>query len=105
MAYSQGGGGDSKMPWIVGGAALLYLWYEGYLASWFPTIFGTTTVASTTPTTSVNTASTTPTVNQTAGVVTLPQVASASSIATNTVPSQIAVNMAPFRTAGTKSAS
>ena len=97
MAYSQGGGGgDSKMPWIVGGAALLYLWYEGYLASWFPTIFGTTTVASTTPTTSVNTASTTATVNQAAGVVTLPQVTATSSIASN---------MAPFRTAGTKSAS
>jgi hypothetical protein len=77
MAYAQGSGdGGSKMPWIIGGAALLYLWYEGYLAAWFPSVFGATTVANTTPTTSVATGSTTPTVNQTAGTPTVSQVTS-----------------------------
>lgn len=79
MAYAQSGGdGGSKMPWIIGGVALVYLWYEGYLASWFPSIFGTTAVA-TTPANSVATGSTTLTANQTAGTPTLSQIASGNS--------------------------
>jgi hypothetical protein len=77
MAYAQSGGDSSKMPLILGGVALVYLWYEGYLASWFPSIFGTS-VASSTPTTSVATGSTTQTVSQASGIPSLTQLASTS---------------------------
>jgi hypothetical protein len=94
MAYAQrvmpyvrqGSGGDSgsKMPLIIGGVALVYLWYQGYLAAWFPSVFGTTNPVASTPVTSVATGSTTLTANQTAGIATLTQLASSQSILANT---------------------
>jgi hypothetical protein len=62
MAYTQPSSNESNtLPWIIGGVALFYLWYEGYLAQWLGG-----SQASVTPATSVDSAATTPTVNQVA---------------------------------------
>ena len=78
MAYTQGGGsgGGSKMPWIIGGVVLVYCWYEGYLATWFPSIFGTTQSTTTVPYTSVATGSVNQSLAQVVGTPTVNNIAS-----------------------------
>jgi hypothetical protein len=62
MAYhKQRNPGDSSVPLVIGAGVLGYLWYKGYLGAWFPSIFGSNTVA---PSTSVTSGATTPTVQQ-----------------------------------------
>lgn len=77
MAYAMGsGGGDSKLPWIIGGLGLVYLWYEGYLATWFPSIFGASLSTTTVPYTSVATGSVNPTLTQVVGTPTINNISS-----------------------------
>ena len=75
MAYTpQSSNESSLLPWIVGGAALFYLWYEGYLAAWLGGSTATTGAVDENGVadgvTSVTSGATTPTVTQTASTTT-----------------------------------